>query len=107
MQKKKWISKLIDTYETHWDCNVAGNRDRDSDIDYLLAVTTISFMDWFLIKFPAALLLGVPLVLLAFLTGFSTSEIGLSCRSPTCAVCACSEFPHVLLWPWAYGARLK
>lgn len=96
--KKKWINNLIETYETR---HVFGNRDRDSDIDHLRLVTTLSPLDWFLILSLVALLLGVPFVL-AFLTAFFTPEIGLSCRSLTFTVYACLEFSQVLLWLWAY-----
>ncbi|KAH8910654.1 hypothetical protein BR93DRAFT_280408 [Coniochaeta sp. PMI_546] len=100
--KKKWINKLIDTYETRWDIDFAGSKDRDSDIDYLRAMTTLSSLDWFLVLSLAALLLGVPFIL-AFLTAFFTPEIGLSCRSLTFTVYACLEFSQVLLWLWAYA----
>ncbi|OIW35394.1 hypothetical protein CONLIGDRAFT_56785 [Coniochaeta ligniaria NRRL 30616] len=100
--KKKWINKLIETYETRWDIDFAGNRDRDSDIEYLRAMTTLSPLDWFLVLSLATLLLGVPFIL-AFLTAFFTPEIGLSCRSLTFTVYACLEFSQVLLWLWAYA----
>lgn len=100
--KKKWINKLIETYGTRWDVDFAGNRDQDSDIEYLRAMTTLSPLDWFLVLSLAALLLGVPFVL-AFLTAFFTPEVGLSCRSLTFTVYACLEFSQVLLWLWAYA----
>lgn len=100
--KKKWIDKLIETYETRYDCDFDGDRDVDSDIKDLRAVTTLSPLDWFLVLSLAALLLGVPFTL-AFLTSFFTPEIGLSCRSLTFTVYACLEFSQILLWLWAYA----
>jgi hypothetical protein len=100
--KKKWINKLIETYETRYDYDFTHNRDQDSDIEYLRVMTTLSPLDWFLVLSLAALLLGVPFTL-AFLTAFYTPEIGLSCRSLTFTVYACLEFAQVLLWLWAYA----
>lgn len=100
--KKKWINKLVETYGTRYDYDFAGNRDRDSDIELLRTMTTLSPLDSFLVLSLAALLLGVPFTL-AFLTVFFTPEIGLSCRSLTFTVYACLEFTQVLLWLWAYA----
>lgn len=48
------------------------------------------------------LLIGVPYVL-AFLTGFFTPPIVLSCRSLTFTVYAVAQICQIVLWLWVYA----
>lgn len=102
-----WIRTLLDTYGRPSNAvldRVGQDEQEDNmqDLEDLREKTTLSPVDWFLILFMAAFLLGVPFVL-AFLTAFFTPAVGLSCRSLTFTVYACAQFAQVLLWIWAYA----
>lgn len=74
--KKLWIDKLLDTY-LYRACS--GDIVVSRDLMQLSTRTSLSFLDWFVVLFMAALLLGVPFFL-AFITAFYTPQVGLSCR---------------------------
>lgn len=102
-----WIRTLLDTYGRPNNAvldRVGRDEQEDNmqDLEDLREKTTLSPVDWFLVLFMAAFLLGVPFVL-AFLTAFFTPAVGLSCRSLTFTVYACAQFAQVLLWIWAYS----
>lgn len=109
--KLRWIRALLGAYGprprggggTALD-RVGRDEQEDSmqDLEDLRDKTTLSPLDWFLILFMAAFLLGVPYVL-AFLTAFFTPVVGLSCRSLTFTVYASAQLAQVLLWLWAYA----
>lgn len=74
--KKLWIDKLLKTYLNRPD----GKDDTVyRDLMHLQSKTSLSFIDWIVVLFLAALLLGVPFFL-AFITAFYTPQVGLSCR---------------------------
>lgn len=105
--KLLWIRTLLETYGRPGDAvldRVGQDEQGDNmqDLEDLREKTTLSPLDWFLILFMAAFLLGVPFVL-AFLTAFFTPAVGLACRSLTFTVYACAQFAQVLLWMWAYA----
>lgn len=72
--KKLWINKLLETY-----LHRTGDEKPDKNMVHLEGKTSLSILDWFVVLFLAALLLGVPF-LLAFITAFYTPQVGLSCR---------------------------
>lgn len=105
--KLLWIRTLLDTYGRPSNAvldRVGQDEQEDNmqDLEDLREKTTLSPLDWFLIMFMAAFLLGVPFVL-AFLTAFFTPAVGLACRSLTFTVYACAQFAQVGLWLWAYA----
>ncbi|KAK2609843.1 hypothetical protein N8I77_003320 [Diaporthe amygdali] len=105
--KLRWIRTLLKTYgyPSHTIQDRVGQDeqgDNMQDLEDLREKTTLAPLDWFLILFMAAFLLGVPFVL-AFLTAFFTPQVGLSCRSFTFTIYACAQFSQVLLWLWAYA----
>ncbi|KAL1851729.1 hypothetical protein Daus18300_012414 [Diaporthe australafricana] len=111
--KLRWIRTLLDTYGRRPSSSGAAitqedrvgrdeQEDNMQDLEDLREKTTLSPLDWFLILFMAAFLLGVPFVL-AFITAFFTPQVGLSCRSLTFTIYACAQFSQVFLWLWAYA----
>lgn len=72
--KKLWIDKLLDTY-----LHRPGDEKPGKDMELLQGKTSLSILDWFVVLFLGALLLGVPFFL-AFITAFYTPQVGLSCR---------------------------
>lgn len=72
--KKLWIDKLLETY-----LHRPGDEKPDKDMELLQGKTSLSILDWFIVLFLGALLLGVPFFL-AFITAFYTPQVGLSCR---------------------------
>lgn len=72
--KKLWIDKLLETYLRR-----PGDEKPDKDMELLQGKTSLSILDWFVVLFLGALLLGVPFFL-AFITAFYTPQVGLSCR---------------------------
>lgn len=72
--KKLWINKLLETY-----LHRTGDEKPDKNMVHLEGKTSLSILDWFVVLFLAALLLGVPFFL-AFITAFYTPQVGLSCR---------------------------
>lgn len=105
--KLQWIRTLLETYGRPSNAvldRIGQDEQEDNmqDLEDLREKTTLSPLDWFLILFMAAFLLGVPFVL-AFITAFFTPAVGLSCRSLTFTVYACAQFAQVILWLWAYA----
>lgn len=97
--KKLWIDKLLQTYSRGGVCPDGADRDEAGfvrDLEYLRNRTTLSPLDWFLVLFLVALLVGVPFFL-AFITAFYTPQIGLSCESFTFLAYACSQFGQIIL----------
>ncbi|KAJ4393500.1 hypothetical protein N0V93_002712 [Gnomoniopsis smithogilvyi] len=97
--KKLWIDKLLKTY-----LNRSAGEDVvvSRDLKHLQSKTSLSFIDWVVVLFLAALLLGVPFFL-AFITAFYTPQVGLSCRSFTFLIYECSQLGQIFLWLWAYA----
>lgn len=106
--KLRWIRTLLGAYGPRpggATLDRVGQDEQENnmqDLEDLREKTTLSPLDWFLILFMAAFLLGVPYVL-AFLTAFFTPVVGLSCRSLTFTVYASAQLAQVLLWLWAYA----
>lgn len=97
--KKLWIDKLLQTYSPHKACFKSTDPDESyfiRDMEQLRRRTTLSPLDWFLVLFLVALLVGVPFFL-AFITAFYTPQIGLSCESFTFLIYACSQLGQILL----------
>ncbi len=103
--KKRWINKVIETYNLRTDINAQGHFKVDRDIDQLRTTMALAPIDWMLLITLTILLLGVPF-LLAFLTAFFTPEVGLSCRSLNFLVYASVEYTQIALWLWAYAGPL-
>ncbi|KAH8675456.1 hypothetical protein BX600DRAFT_534925 [Xylariales sp. PMI_506] len=99
--KKTWFNKIIETYLYRKDSSSSPGYPGavDRDMVRLMEKTTLGPLDWFFIIFTTGLLVYVPFTL-AFLTSYFTPSIGLSCRSLTSSVWACSQAGQALLWLW-------
>ena len=98
--KRDWIEKVWKTYEFR-PPPTKGDLISDEDMAALRETTTLSILNWGVVVGMTLLLLGVPFVL-AFLTGFYTPQVGLSCRSLTFTVYAIAQVCQIVLWLWAY-----
>ncbi|KAG0650613.1 hypothetical protein D0Z07_2684 [Hyphodiscus hymeniophilus] len=101
--KKKWIEKLLKTYQFR-PAPGSSTRDPvpDEDMEGLKDATTLSLRNWTTILSLTMLLMGVPFVL-AFLTGYYTPQVGLSCRSLTFSIYAICQVSQLCLWLWAWA----
>jgi hypothetical protein len=61
----------------------------------------LSLLDCAVVVAMTLLLIGIPFVL-AFLTGYYTPLVGLSCRSLTFSVYSVAQLCQIFLWIWAY-----
>jgi hypothetical protein len=100
--KRDWVEKVWKTYKLRPPAGQKGEFVLDEDMDALRRFTTLSIMGWAVVVSLTLLLMGVPFVL-AFLTGFYTPQVGLSCRSLTFTVYAISQISQIVLWMWAFA----
>jgi hypothetical protein len=99
--KRDWVEKVWRTYQWRSPPGQSGPCIADEDMFALKEATTLSFMSWTIVLGMTFLLMGVPFIL-AFLTGYFTPQIGLSCRSFTFAIYAIAQVCQIGLWLWAY-----
>jgi hypothetical protein len=99
--KRDWIEMVWRTYGFRPPAGHKGDFVPDEDMVALRKVTTLSFRSWSVVVGLTILLMGVPFVL-AFLTGFYTPQVGVSCRSLTFTVYAISQICQIVLWLWAF-----
>jgi len=96
--KQDWVKKVWTTYRPR--AGRQGDPALDKDMVGLRKATTLSAMDWMVTVVIAVLLMSVPF-LLAFITGFYTPEVGISCRALTLTVYAIAQMLQIVLWLWA------
>jgi hypothetical protein len=100
--KKAWVERVWKTYQFRPAPGSQRDMVLDEDMLGLRKATTLSVLNWTTIMGLTVLLMGVPFVL-AFLTGFYTPQVGVSCRSLTFTVYATCQFSQLVLWVWAYA----
>ncbi|KAF4635464.1 hypothetical protein G7Y89_g2641 [Cudoniella acicularis] len=100
--KKDWIEKVCKTYEMRPPSGRRGSFVQDEDMTALREATTMTIMSWAIVLSLTLLLSFIPFVL-AFLTGFYTPQVGISCRSFTFLIYAISQLCQIVLWMWAYA----
>lgn len=88
--KRKWVEKVLKTYELRPSAGQKGDFVLDEDMVALRKVTTLSIMGWGVVISLTLLLIGITFVL-AFLTAFYTHQVGVSCRSLTLTVYTISQ----------------
>jgi hypothetical protein len=98
--KRDWVEKVWRTYEMRPPPGQSGAI-KDEDMAALKKATSLSFMSWVVVLGMTILLMGVPFIL-AFLTGYFTPQIGVSCRSFTFLIYAVAQVCQIGLWLWAY-----
>ena len=99
--KRDWVEKVWSTYEFR-PSPTRGDFILDVDMAALRETTTLSVLNWAVVIGMTILLMGVPYIL-AFLTGFYTPQVGLSCRSLTFTIYAITQVGQIVLWLWAYA----
>ena len=100
--KKDWVERVWKTYQYRPSPGSQSDMVADDDMERLKEATALSIMNWTTIMGLTILLMGIPFVL-AFLTGFYTPQVGLSCRSLTFSVYAICQVSQLALWLWAYA----
>jgi hypothetical protein len=100
--KKEWVERVWKTYRYRPSPGSEHDMVPDQDMEGLRKATTLSIMNWTTIMGLTMLLMGIPFVL-AFLTGFYTPQVGISCRSLTFTVYAICQVSQLVLWLWAYA----
>ena len=100
--KSEWVQKIWKTYENRPPSGKKGDFVLDEDMVSLRKATTLSTVNWCVVVGLTLLLLGVPFVL-AFLTGFFTPVVGLSCRSFTFTIYGICQMSQIGLWLWAFA----
>jgi hypothetical protein len=100
--KKEWVEQVWKTYRYRPSPGSEHDMVPDQDMEGLRKATTLSIMNWTTIMGLTMLLMGIPFVL-AFLTGFYTPQVGISCRSLTFTVYAICQVSQLVLWLWAYA----
>jgi hypothetical protein len=105
--KRDWVEKVWKTYKLRPPPGHRGTSILDEDMVALREATSMTLMSWGIVLGMTLLLMGVPFIL-AFLTGFFTPQVGVSCRSLTFLVYAIAQLCQIVLWMWAYaGAPTK
>jgi hypothetical protein len=99
--KHDWVERVWKTYEMRPPPGQAGSSIIDKDIAALKKATNLSFTSWIIVLGMTFLLMGIPFIL-AFLTGYFTPKVGLSCRSFTFTIYAIAQVCQIALWLWAY-----
>ena len=100
--KRDWVERVWKTYQFRPAPGSQRDMVPDEDMEGLRKATTLSILNWITIMSMTLLLMGVPFVL-AFLTGFYTPQVGVSCRSLTFTVYAICQVSQLVLWLWAYA----
>ncbi|KAH8657575.1 hypothetical protein BGZ60DRAFT_434531 [Tricladium varicosporioides] len=101
--KKEWVEKVWKTYEMRPPSGRRGSFVLDEDMVALREATTMTIMSWTIVLSLTLLLIGLPFIL-AFITGFFTPQVGLSCRSLTFLVYFIAQLCQIALWMWAYAS---
>ena len=102
--KRAWIEHTSRTYALRPSLD---KRDyvSDEDMHGLRKAINLSYLSWMVILGLTLLLLGVPNGP-AFVTGFYTPEIGISCRAFTIMIYVITQLGQLVLWIWAYTGPL-
>lgn len=99
--KRDWVERVWTTYELRAPPGEEREPIADASMTRLKKATSISFMSWIIVLGMTFLLMGIPFIL-AFLTGYYTPQVGLSCRSFTFTIYTIAQACQIILWLWAY-----
>ena len=114
--KKKWITEVCKVYREKYtephrhDCPPTCSRHARKDVAVDLAdierATSMNKGDWCVLAFFALLLLSIP-SFLGFVLAFYTPQVGLSCRSMTFGIYACSQAWLIFVWLYDLHVRIN